>query len=148
MKDFVPPSIEQQLNALSTLAWNEHTSPRCIKLAWAVTNQDPDPRSRVHSILDELNRRFKYRPDPIARETMGPVPWSGGYVDVDDACLFLAFLAMAVGIRCRIVGARMGKCWTCFVACELDGFWECFDPLRQPRVMEIVFDEWLVGVMP
>lgn len=74
---------------------------------------------------------------------------SGGRVpplDADDACMLLAALATSVGVRCRIVGARYGRAWTCWVAYAVGDRWDIIDPLCQRPGREP--DEVLWGPMP
>lgn len=106
-----------------------------------------DHWGKMSLLVAELHRRFTLAREPV-KEAMGPVPLAPGSVlDVDDACLFVAALAMSVGIRCRLVGARYGRSWTCFVAYETEsGPWETIDPLRQQLGQEP--DERLLGPLP
>ena len=94
--------------------------------------------------MSELHRHAVSVPTPIDAETftvpfindpgVDRAPLSTDTVvvpfDADDACLFLATLAMSVGIRCRFVAARYGQSWTCWVAYEVGDHWETVDPLR------------------
>lgn len=126
--------IYRTLQMLAAVVRVERTCPELCELARKLT-EPPDLElgrgGKMHRLVDELHRRFKYAPEH--RETVGPVPIApGGTVDADDACLFVAALASSVGIQCRFVGARYGRSWTCFVDYRVeDGSWETIDPLRQ-----------------
>jgi hypothetical protein len=104
--------------------------------------------SAVHLIIDELHRRFAYVADPLRSETIGPMPpFTGKFQgDVEDACLFVATLAMSIGIPCRFVMARYGQAWTLFVAYEREGGgWAIASPLRQEHVKVKDADELIMG---
>ena len=139
--------IDGALEALSTLSWRERSNLEIRKLAYKITDGEPDRPSKMCALIDELHRRFKYAADPL-EERFGPVPLvEGSTVDVDDACLFVATLAQAIGIPCRFVAARFDRSWTCFVAYEVwSGIWETVDPLRQKVDREP--DERVLGPLP
>lgn len=134
--------IKRTLHALIGLASQKRDDPRIHELALELTAREPNRDGKVRALVDEISRRFVYAPDPTKVEFIGPVPLTRGeMIDVDDACLFVAALAMSVDIPCRIVGARYGYVktrsgrygfWTCILAYENeDGFWTAVDPLKQ-----------------
>lgn len=156
--------MEGSLQMLAALAWRYRADMHVHRLARGVCygsrygEPGADRRARVERIVDELHRRFVYAPDPI-NETVGLIssmlsdvvncPTTG---DVDDACLFVASLAMSVGIPCRFIAARYHKrSWTLRVAYEdEEGLWTVVDVLRQRTELfeNLVFEELMFGPVP
>lgn len=135
----VPPprgtlGIGETLAGMARLVERSRTVPSKVRaLAESLSDSFTSRSEEMTAFVDELHRRFTYAPDPTHGELIGPIPFeSGAQIDVDDACMFVAALATSVGIRCRFVGARYGRSWTCFLEYEeADGRWVCVDPLRQ-----------------
>ena len=144
-----PPNlgIDGSLRAIAIAAERAQATPEIQKIAQGVTTNATERAEKMRLIVDELHRRYTYAADHIS-EAVGPVPLlEGSTMDVDDACLFVAALAMSLGIRCRIVAARYERCWTCFVDYEAeDGGWVTIDPLRQRT--QRAPEQWIVGLEP
>lgn len=145
--------IETALRALTAVAWRDRLSPAVYKLARRLTDREASRQQKMEAIVDHLHREFRVgRPaDPIASEAVSsPEVLAMGLasptLDADDACLFVAALAMSVGIRCRFVGARYGHSWTCWIDYEVGDHWETVDPLRQRPDREP--DERVTGSIP
>ena len=131
--------IELTLNVLSDMAWRERNNLMVGRFARAMTRPEMSRPEKIEAIVDFMQREF-YRidqqHDPLEAEViMGCGTLMGlAKLDADDASLLFAALAMSLGIRCRMVAARYGYSWTCWVACEeSDGSdkWTTVDPLRQ-----------------
>jgi hypothetical protein len=118
---------------LESLAHDARARRRQLReFAHGVTDSASCREDKMRALVDEMHRRFVFSIDPTVRETVGP--FTTGSLDADDACTFLAAAAMSVGIRCRIVGARYGSSWTCWIQYENEnGAWETIDPLRQKK---------------
>lgn len=140
------PRIETYLKQLANIAWQSRLDPRIHYLALQSTGPQTGRLSKMETLVGELHRRFVLAPDPAHSESINTQFETGDSLDVADACIFVAAAAMSVGIPCRIVGARYGQSWTCFVSYEVDPpagascteplatpRWETIDPLRQKR---------------
>ncbi len=128
-------AIEQTLHQLTAVAWRDRADWMVYQLARDLTGHEASPKQKVEAIVAEVHRKYG-RFDSSAVESL----------DADDACLFVATLAMSVGIRCRFVAARYDQAWTCWVAYEVGDHWETVDPLRQRPERDP--DELVMGPMP
>lgn len=148
--------IELTLQALTSIAWQNRLNPATRSLARRLTDPESNRHGKVDAIVDEMHRCYSIR-DPTTPETLRDIV----ALDADNAALTVASLAMSVGIRCRLVGARYGQSWTCFVAYEVGDHWETVNPLQQRadrdpdepisgprRRPEQKPDEQVVGPMP
>lgn len=140
--------IEMSLKQLASLAWQSRLDPRICRLALPLTEAKTGRRAKMEALVAELHRRFVLAPGPTNSEAINGQFEDGNTLDADDACVFVAAAAMSVGIPCRIIGARYGQFWTCFVSYEDDPAptascvassprraprWETIDPLRQKK---------------
>ena len=130
------PSLGEVLEGLTAAAWRARIDPKVHYFARQLTDRGYDRQEKMRLIIDDLHRRFVYAPDPV-NEVIGPVSIDGGSADADDMCLFVATVAMSVGIPCRFVGAfylvgRQRGFWTLLLSYESeDGSWKTVDVLRQ-----------------
>jgi hypothetical protein len=144
--------VEQMLRQLTAVAWRDRLDPRVHALARELTDREASRQAKVGAIVDHLDRFWVGRsaePTDAEHVTSASALLSGltaRSVDADDACLFVATLAMSVGVRCRFVAARYGQSWTCWVAYEVGDCWETVDPLRQRPEREP--DERVTGPVP
>lgn len=124
--------IDVVLEEMTAAAERDCEVPIARTLAGFLTDREPGVGDKVRALVDELHRRFRLAPDPAGREALASPLATDEPVDADGACLFVATLAMSVGIRCRFVAARYGQSWTCWLAYE-DGEdrWVTVDPLRR-----------------
>lgn len=131
--------IEECLKAMTHLMGGacDHVPPEIRELAKRLTDPFTNRREDMTAFIDELHRRFQYAADPLD-ECVGPIPFKPGTrIDADDACMFVAALAVSAGIPCRFVGARYGRSWTCFLEYqESHGSWTMVDPMRQSGIRE------------
>lgn len=145
-------AIEQTLHQLTEVAWRDRLDPLVYQLARDLTDREARRQEKVAAIVDHLGRfQVGRTADPARAETVAGATLlltglAGTAVDADDACLFVATLAMSVGIRCRFVAARYDQAWTCWVAYEVGDHWETVDPLRQRPERDP--DELVMGPMP
>ena len=144
--------IEHIAVAISSLVSAEGKHDKFVELAREVTVGKNTPDEKILAIVEELDRRFAYLPDPAKGESLGPIPFDrGASIDVDDACVFVMALASHVGVTCRLIMARYEKRWTCFVGylskerttADWRREWKVFDPLGQQDVDKA--DEWFFG---
>lgn len=144
--------IEQTLGQLTAVAWRDRLDPLVYWLARDLTDPEARRQEKVAAIVDHLGRFQLWRPaDPVRTESVSVATLrltepAGTMVDADDACLFVATLAMSVGIRCRFLAARYDQAWTCWVAYEVGDHWETVDPLRQRPARDP--DEQVMGPIP
>jgi hypothetical protein len=150
--------ITQTLRNLTAVAWRGRLSQNVYKLARHITDREASCQAKVGALVDELHQHAQYIPSPA--DTGMFVPWSADPgptppdptsrcmipFDADYACLFVATLAMSVGIRCRFVGVRYDQSWTCWVSYEVGDHWDTIDPLRQRPERDP--DERVVGPVP
>jgi len=148
-------AIEQTLSQLTAVAWRDRMDPLVYQLARDLTDREASRQAKMRAIVDHLGRfQLGLQADPARTETITGTTsllltgLSGATtkVDADDACLFVATLAMSVGIRCRFVAARYDQSWTCWVAYEVGDHWETVDPLRQRPARDP--DEQVTGPVP
>jgi hypothetical protein len=134
--------VEDQLDAMTRLAARSSVQAFARKL----TENEPTVHGKMRAIVDEIHRRFVYSPDPV-HETLGMLDMDqGGSMDVDDACVTVAAMALSVGIKCRLVLASYRRsCWTVRVAYEEDGAWTVVDVLRQPWSDHLRFEQLIIG---
>ena len=124
--------ITSTLQTMKILTERCQVEPRVHSLAETLADPLDSRAEEIREFVDELHRRFTYAPDPIGEYVSMPFEPGRVTVDADDACVFVAALAVSVGIRCRFVAARYGRSWTCFLEYEeADGKWTLVDPLRQ-----------------
>lgn len=152
MPNIPSTSIGVTLDMLTHAAWLDRSSPVVQQLARRAADPYVAVGDKVRAIVDEVHRRFTagvrspvddesfWAPSHILAEELMPT------LDADDASALVAALAMSVGIRCRIVGARYGHAWTCWVAYEVGDHWDTIDPLRQRAGREP--DEVVWGPVP
>lgn len=128
---------------MTRLAARAHVGDFALKL----TENEPDVHGKMRAIIDELHRRFSYRPDPAAYEYVRLLDMDrGGSMDVDDACTTVAAMASSIGIKCRFVlGSYRHACWTVRLAYEADGAWTVVDVLRQPWSDHLRFEQLIIG---
>jgi len=119
--------IETTLRALTNSAWQARLYSSVHSLAIELTAPEERREGKVRALVDDLDRRFP----------------PGDSLDADDACVFVASLAMSVGIPCRLVAVRYGHSWTCWLQYEAGLLWETIDPLRQKPDREP--DEQVLG---
>ena len=153
--------IELTLQALTRIAWQNRLDPAVYQLARRLTDPEASRQKKMEAIVAELHRHAVRIPAPTDTETFAtpfmadpgvdraPLDTDAVVVpfDADDACLFVASAAMSVGIRCRLIGARYGQSWTCWIAYEVGDHWEIIDPLRQ-RSERRDPDEQVMGPLP
>jgi hypothetical protein len=123
--------IEMSLKQIASRAWSERTTPNVYKTAKQLTDGSYGGKEearnyttntqRVKSIVDYVaDQNRKAGPlDPTHVESFRTSP----PYDADDAVLAAATLCLAVGIRCRVIGARYGQSWTCWLAYQDEGQW-------------------------
>jgi hypothetical protein len=136
-------TVEDQLDVMTRLAARAHVQEFARKL----TENELDAHGKMRAIIDDIHRRFVYAPDPTHAEFVGLLDMDrGGSMDVDDACVTVAAMALSVGIPCRLVLASYRhSCWTVRVAYEADGAWTVVDVLRQPWSDHLRFEQLIVG---
>jgi len=139
--------IEWTLQSLTRIAWQSRLDPRVHMLARKLTDPEPRREDKMRVLVDELHRRFIPGVDPSTDETIAILPPDGSTVDAEDACVFVAAAAMSVDIPCRLVAARYGHGWTCWVSYEAGIIWETIDPLRQKKP-DREPDEQILGPYP
>jgi len=111
--------IKLSLQVLADQSWRDRLDPRVYALARRITGGEPTVDRKVQAIA-----RYA-RSETAGIELMpfdpaeGPA-WGAG-ADADDLALAVASLCLAAGIRVRIVGARFGASWTCWVDYWKDG---------------------------
>jgi hypothetical protein len=134
--------VEDQLDAMTRLASRASVRDFTRKL----TENEPDAHGKMRAIIDEIHRRFVYSPDPT-HESFGLLEMDlGGAMDVDDACVTVAAMALSVGIKCRLVLASYRRsCWTMRIAYEADEAWTVVDVLRQPWSDHLRFEQLIIG---
>jgi hypothetical protein len=113
--------IEMSLKQIASRAWSERLTPDVHKTARGLTKDRPIIIDKVKAIVDHIvDWSVKGHNDPRAH---------GPQFDADDAVLVAATMCLAVGIRCRIVGARKGKSWTCWLEYQDGDQWVTVDVL-------------------
>jgi hypothetical protein len=85
----------------------------------------------VHDLASSLTRAQPDVFDKVARITEH-VRKNSSSKDADDAVLSAAAMCLSVGIPCRIVGARYGQSWTCWLSYQDEGQWTSLDVLGVP----------------
>lgn len=123
--------IGTSLKAIASRAWRDRLLPAVYMTAKQLTDGSYGGKEearnyttntqRVKSIVDYVaDQNRKAGPlDPTHVESFRTSP----PYDADEAVLAAATLCLAVGIRCRIVGARYGHSWTCWLAYQDEGQW-------------------------
>jgi hypothetical protein len=112
--------VEDQLDAMTRLAARSSVQAFARKL----TENESTVPGKMRAIVDEIH----------------------GSMDVDDACVTVAAMALSVGIKCRLVLASYRRsCWTVRVAYEEDGAWTVVDVLRQPWSDHLRFEQLIIG---
>lgn len=143
-------AIVETLRHLTAIAWRDRMEPAVHKMARDLTDREVTRQQKMEALVDSLHRRFQLtRTDASEEETMtspAQLLVQSGHLDAVDACAIVAALAMSVGIRCRLVAARYGHSWTCWVDYEVGDHWETCDPLRQRPEYEP--DETVTGPTP
>ena len=134
--------IESCLKHIAQVAWDNRTAPAVHKKARELTDEHPTVARKVEAIVVHVKRlnRMMGPLEPTHAETLRIEP----PYDTDDAVLAAATMCLSVGIRCRIVGARYGESWCCWLAYQdnapgMDnGGWRTFNvfdnvPVDDPR---------------
>jgi hypothetical protein len=119
---------ESSLKWIAARAWHDRTNP--------------DVEYRVRELVgSDVGASAKV--DPTTAETLAGLPemLASGVVlapmDADDAVLAAATACSAAGIPVRVVGARYGHCWTCWLAYRDEaGQWVTVDVLGGERAGE------------
>ena len=142
--------IEITLQQLTRTCWKNRLDPAVYRFARRLTDREASRQAKMAALVAELHRTDHHAPSPVDSETM-TVPLDADRLaevplEADYACLFVASGAMSVGIRCRLVAARYGQSWTCWVSYEVGDHWETVDPLRQRP--ERGPDEQVLGPIP
>ncbi len=88
------------IRIIADRAWSDRLGHAVYKFARMLTDDKPTIRGKAQAIVDAVYKRM------IATACD----------DADDIVLAAATLCLAVGIPCRIVGARFGQRWTCWLA--------------------------------
>lgn len=88
-------------------------------------------RCKVEVVVDEIVARTAMPRDPSVGELIGH-----GH-DADDAVIAAATACRVLGIPCRIVGARYGQGWTCFLSYQDGDEWRTVDVLTGKDVAEL-----------
>jgi hypothetical protein len=124
--------IEITLQTIAQCAWRDRLDPTVYKKAKSLTDPHPTVPAKVRAIVDMIRLTNKVTGDHkiTDNETFLLKP----PLDADDAVQAAATLCLAAGIPCRIVGARYGQSWTCWLAYGYrDGVrwqWDITDVLR------------------
>lgn len=131
-----PIGIEFILRELTEVARHSRSSSSVCELAYRLTDREVSRQRKVGAIVDYMHRTYRVGcADPLDAEMLATperlLSGFAGMVDADEACLFVLTLLSSVGIRCRLVGARYGQSWTCWVSYDVGDRWETVDPLRQ-----------------
>jgi len=122
--------IELSLKQIASRAWRDRTLANVYKTARRLTGKQATVLLKVQAIVDMVRKNAR-GVDPTVQESFLHVDsiLRAGPVDADDAVLAAATLCLSVGIRCRIVGARRGQSWTCWLEYQ-DGYqWVTVDVL-------------------
>jgi hypothetical protein len=135
--------IAWSLQVLAQQAWRDRFHPAVERLVHKLTDDQPTVTAKVTAIMGWLYRTVGVGvPDPSGQETWVGLPrlLDGplhGSLDVDDAVLAVATACLAVDIPVRVVGARYGHCWTCWLAyLDESGQWITVNALTGQRVGE------------
>ena len=151
-------AIKGAVDELAKAAWRNRLDPKVHMFARKLTDGVVGNRERVVAIADEaarISRQVKEDLGPLLTEALA-LPTDGAVedlmlVDADEVCLVVAAAAMSVGIQCRLVGARYGRSWTCWVAYEAEagsGRWATVDPVKRDHDSEpdeTVFSSEAIG---
>jgi len=116
MADSNVTDIEMILRQIAALAWRDRMDPATYKMTRKLTDKQSVVSAKVKVIVDHVREHMAHG--------------LGVVFDADDAVLVTATMCLAVGIRCRIVGARRGQSWTCWLAYEDGGQWVTVDVLE------------------
>lgn len=117
--------IEMSLKEIAARAWRDRLLPAVYRTAKQLTDGSYGGKEEARSYTTHT-QRVKSIVDYV--RASGPIG-VGSYDDADDAVLAAATLCLAVGIRCRIVGARKGKSWTCWLEYQDGDQWVTVDVL-------------------
>ena len=102
--------IEMSLREIALRAREYRGHDGVHDLASRLTRAQPDVFDKVACIVEHVRKNSTSK-------------------DADDAVLSAATMCLAVGIPCRIVGARYGQSWTCWLAYQDEGQWTTLDVL-------------------
>lgn len=117
--------IRTSLEYIAARAWSDHRRPDVTKFVRELTDVHPSPSDKVAAILKWVVS-LKPVADPTHEESPDVMRVLSGevHVDTDDAVLAAATMCLVVGVRCRIVGARYGHGWTCWLSYpDGEGMW-------------------------
>jgi hypothetical protein len=112
--------IGEALRYMAALSW--HSSRESEKIAHDLTQNLSSNRDKVMAIVRGLSLAAS-QISPSDQEGFLP----GVSQEADDSVIAAACACKAVGIPCRIVGARYGQAWTCWLAYQDDGNWHTID---------------------
>jgi hypothetical protein len=128
-------NIEASLKWIAARAWHDRTHPDVDRLVRELVRSDAEIRTKVVCIVGWVWSRCRdFIPsvvDPTTEMVIGlPELLAGRAVamDADDAVLAAATVCSAAGVPVRIVGARYGYAWTCWLAYQDEtGQWGTVD---------------------
>jgi|HubBroStandDraft_2_1064218.scaffolds.fasta_scaffold35105_7 hypothetical protein len=135
-------SVETSLKWIAARAWHDRAHPAVERWVRALVRSDVGARAKVASVVDWV-RSLCSNVDPTTAETLAGLPelLAGGValvpIDADDAVLIAATVCLTAGVECKVVGARFGHCWTCWLAYQDEtGQWVTVDAQTGERAGE------------
>jgi len=135
-------SVESSLKWIAARAWHDRAHPAVERWVRDRVRSDAGASTKVARVVDWV-RSLCSNVDPTTAETLAGLPemLASGVVlapiDADDAVLAAATACSAAGIPVRVVGARYGHCWTCWLAYRDEaGQWVTVDVLGGERAGE------------
>lgn len=142
--------IEMTLQSIANLAWRYHFDPSVCYLAGKLLEGEPTVARKVQAVVNYIHEHGQSSGD--ANETFA-FSVANPSLDADDAVLAAAAICMAgsdrptsIGIPCRIVGARFGQSWTCWLAYQDGDEWVTIDVVKNGQRPTLEPDEQVIAI--